>query len=235
MRQGGRALRWVKQQLVALLKPGSTAAQIETAATELITQGGFRPSFSTVEGYQWTTCVMKNDALCHGIPVDQRLESGDVVTVDLGLINQGYHLDTTITEPVGPVSPQTHRFLEAGRAALAQAIDQARDGATVWQISRAIQRHIERQGYSPVYQLTGHGIGRRLHDEPAIPCVAHRGDKNVKLSQGQTLAIEVMYAQGNAAVVLDDDGWTYRTRDGSLSAMFEETVLVTTDRPEVLT
>lgn len=236
MSRGGQVLASVKTELAELTKPGISFAQIEEAATAKILAAGMKPSFSTVPGYDYTTCVMKNDALCHGLPTsDQIVEDGDLITIDVGLLSDGYHLDTSISFGVGHISGQVERFLSVGKQALRRAIAEARVGQSVFSISKAMQKVVEKAGYGAVYQLTGHGIGRQLHQDPSIPCVAYEADQAIKLTLNQTLAIEIMYTLGNPKLILDKDGWTYRTADGSLSAMFEETVLITTAKPQVLT
>lgn len=235
MRVGGRALGTIRQQLVEFTQVGTTFEEIEAEAQRLIKAGGFKPSFSTVRDYQWATCIMKNEQLCHGIPRGYVVEAGDVITIDVGLINQGYHLDTTTTFAVGEVDGATKQFLEVGRSALKKAIQQVKHGQSVYQISKAMQKTVEKAGYSPVYQLTGHGVGKELHLDPNIPCVAEPRDKRVLISSGDTLAIEIMYAMGDSYLVEAPDGWTYQTADGSLSGMFEETVLVTQTGVEILT
>jgi len=236
MRQGGKALAIIRDQLIAELKPGQSFAAIEIRAQELILKVGFKPSFSTVPGYSWATCIMKNDELCHGIPSAEKIvETGNIITIDIGLISGGYHLDTTFTAPIEPVSPQASNFLAVGRKTLSKAISEAIAGNTVYDISAALQKGVERAGFNAVYQLTGHGIGKELHMDPSIPVYKQKGDKRKILTVGQTLAIEVMYTSGDAGLVLDADGWTYRTKDGGLAGMFEETVLITENGPEILT
>jgi methionyl aminopeptidase len=236
MREGGKHLGHVKQALADFTQVGMTFAEIEAEAQRLIKTAGAKPSFSTVPGYSWATCIMKNDELCHGIPADsKRVENGDIITVDVGLLWNSYHLDTTTTFVVGKSTPQKDAFLAVGRKALAKAIERAKPGNSVYDISFAMQKVTERAGFSCVYQLCGHGIGKKLHDKPDIPCLAQRSDKRVLLQVGQTIAVEIMYAAGNAHLKLDQDGWTYRTSDGSISGMFEETVLVTEQGPEILT
>lgn len=235
MREGGRHLGRIRQELASFTKVGTTFEAIEAEAQRLIKVAGAKPSFSTVPGYSWATCIMKNDELCHGIPKHKRAEDGDVITIDVGLIWQGFHLDTTTTFIVGTVDPLKEEFLEIGRRALAKAIKKAVPGNSVYDISFAMQKITEEHGCNVVYQLTGHGVGEVLHGAPEIPCLAQKADKRVKLAVGQTIAIEIMYAAGDAFLVLDKDGWTYRTEDGSLSGMFEETVLVTEKGPEILT
>lgn len=235
MREGGHKLAQVRQGLVAFTKVGSTFEEIEAEAQQLIKSVGAVPSFSTVPDYSWATCLMKNDEMCHGIPRGKRVEDGDVIKIDVGLIWQGYHLDTTTTIVVGQSTSEIDQFLAVGRDSLAKAIARAKTGNTVYDISHAMQKVVERHGYAPVYQLTGHGIGKELHMEPEVPCIASRQLKRLKLQAEQTLAIEIMYAAGDAHLKLDKDGWTFRTEDGSLAGMFEETVLVTDQGPEILT
>lgn len=235
MRQGGVLLGRVKQQLVDFTKVGMAFETIEAEAQRLIKAGGAKPSFSTVPGYSWATCLMKNDELCHGIPQHKWVADGDVMTIDVGLIWDGYHLDTTTTFVVGQSQPEIEHFLDVGRRSLAKAIKKARVGNSVYDLSFAMQKVVEENGFNVVYQLTGHGVGKELHGEPEIPCFAQKSDKRIKLYEGQTIAIEIMYAAADAHLVLDRDGWTYRTEDGSLSGMFEETVLVTQAGPEILT
>lgn len=236
MRQGGQLLGEVKQELKDFTRVGSTFAEIESQAQSLIKAKGAVPSFSTVPEYDWATCIMKNDELCHGIPTsEKKVADGDIITIDVGLIFNGYHLDTTTTFVVGNSTPEKDRFLTVGQKSLHKAINKARIGNTVYDISAAMERVVVNEGFSCVYQLCGHGIGKELHMDPEVPCIAQRRNKKDKLYEGQTLAIEIMYAVGDAYLKVDADKWTYRTADGSLSGMFEETVLITKNGPEVLT
>lgn len=235
MREGGRRLRAIKKHLVEFTQVGTSFEAIEAKAQELIQAGGDQANFAMVPGYHWATCIMKNDELCHGIPKGKKVNNGDVITIDVGLLHDGYHLDTSITFAVGEVKSEVQHFLEVGRQSLKKAINKARVGSSVYDISSAMERVVERAGYGAVYQLTGHGVGEELHGEPSIPCVAQRADKKIKLYEGQTIAVEIMYAAGDPYLKLDKDGWTYRTADGSLSGMFEETVLVSAHGPEILT
>ncbi len=236
MREGGARLATVKTTLQQETTVGTSFREIEALAQELIKDAEATPNFALVEGYDWATCVMRNDELCHGIPDrDIVVADGDVISIDVGLLYKGFHLDTSISFAVGDVSSEIQEFLAVGERSLRKAINKATVGQSVYEISAAMQRVVERAGYSAAYQLTGHGIGTELHGEPAIPCVANRRQKREMVQEGQTLAIEIMYAMGDAHVVLDDDGWTYRTQDGSLTAMFEETVIVGKDAPEIVT
>lgn len=236
MRAGGKTLAQIRTKLRQEAKPGVSFESLEAVAQQEIARFGMKPSFSTVPGYSWATCIMKNHELCHGLPKEKVIASGDVITIDVGLLNQGYHLDTTTSFAIGNVSPKVSNFLAGGRRILDKALARARAGVSVYEISQVFERQLAKHGWGAVSQLTGHGIGRRLHEEPAIPCVARPGDRQVKLQVGQTLAIEIMYTLGNPSLELASDGWTYQTADGQLSAMFEETVLVKAGGPpEILT
>ncbi|NCN06703.1 MAG: type I methionyl aminopeptidase [Candidatus Pacebacteria bacterium] len=235
MRQGGRILAQIRDELERRTVPGTTFEEIESWAQALLKKHKVVASFSSVPGYSWATCVMRNDALCHGIPQQDTIQSGDVVTIDIGLLNKGYHLDTTTSFIVGEAPVGTQEFLAVGKKSLAAAIAKVRSGASVYAVSKAMQRVLDTHGFGAIYQLTGHGIGEKLHMEPSIPVVANKSDEKVFFSTGQTVAIEVMYAAGDPELKLAKDNWTYRTKDGSLSAMFEETVLVTEFGHEVLT
>jgi methionyl aminopeptidase len=235
MREGGRLLAEVKQGLAAAVKPNQPVEELESLAQQLIKERGATPSFSTVPGYRWATCLMINEEMCHGIPQGKVIQDGDVVKIDVGLIWQGFHLDTTTSVIAGKAQSEDQTFLDVGRQALNKAMAKATVGHTIYDISLAMQRVVEAAGYNCVYQLTGHGIGLELHQEPNIPCLAQRSDKRLRLQAGQTLAIEIMYTRGQPHLVLAKDGWTYVTADGSMSGMFEETVIVGQRSPEILT
>ena len=232
---GGELLGSVRDNLRSLSTVGTTFEALEAHAQRLIKAGGAQPSFSTVHGYHWATCIMKNDALCHGIPQNGSVEAGDVMTIDVGLIYQGFHTDTTISFVVEPVSEKIKHFLQIGRESLADAIGAVHPDASVFDVSSAMETRVKRAGYGLVVELTGHGVGQNLHMEPNIPCIAYNRDKRIKLSVGQTIAVEVMYTMGSPSLMVDKDGWTFRTKDHGLTGMFEDTVLVTTTGFEVLT
>lgn len=235
MREGGKALGGIKLQLREISKPGVSFEKIEATAQELIAKAGMKPSFSTVPGYHWATCIMKNEELCHGIPRHKTVEAGDLITIDVGLINHGFHLDTTVSFAVEPASNLVKEFLSRGEQILEKAIASARPSGSVYEVSYAMEKGLNKYGYGAVYQLTGHGIGEQLHMEPEVPVVARRSDKRRKIKTGDTLAIEIMYTLGDPQVKEADDGWTFVTVDKKLSAMFEETVLITQTGREVLT
>ena len=236
-RQGGRFLATIKQQLVKAAKPGISFEAIDRLAERLLLKTGGEPSFKRVPGYYWSTCINVNAGIVHGIPTSsQKFKSGDLVTIDTGLYFQGFHTDTSTSFVIGRATPEQELFLSAGRATLASALKAATAGAKIWDISQAIQTGIESAGYNVVRDLTGHGVGRQLHEEPAITCYT-QGPREASptISKGQALAIEVMYTMGDWHLVTAPDGWTISTVDGSPSAVFEETVIVTHHAPEVIT
>lgn len=235
MRAGGKILAQVRDELSAMVKPGITFDELEKAAMQKLREHGAEPSFTTVEDYQWATCIVKNEGVCHGIPRGHKVEDGDVVSIDIGALYKGYHTDTTITVVAGHSNPEKDALLAAGRAALEAAIAQATPGKTVYDISYAMEQELKKRGFQAVYQLTGHGIGQKLHLAPNIPCVARKENKKIRLEEGMALAIEPMYAAGDPTLELAEDGWTYRTKDRSLSGMFEHTVIVRPGYPEILT
>ena len=235
MVKGGELLGSIRDQLRELAVIGTTFETLESAAQRLIAATGAKPSFSTVPGYHWATCIMKNDALCHGIPKNGIVKDGDIITIDVGLIYQGFHNDTTITFAVGTVPKSTLNFLEIGKKSLADAIGAVRAGASVYDISSAMEKPAKRAGFGLVMELTGHGVGAHLHEAPNIPCTSYASDKRVMLHAGQTIAVEIMYTMGSPFLTVDGDNWTFRTRDHSLSGMFEDTILVTETGYEVLT
>ncbi len=236
MKEGGKILSSIRNELMDMLEPGISFEILEKTAQKRITQHkGAQPSFSTVQGYSWATCITKNEGVCHGIPQHKKVEENDIITIDIGVLYKGFHTDSADSRYVGKPSQKIKKFLKTGTNALQTSIDQARIGNSVYDISKAMQKIVESKGYSMVYQLTGHGVGKKLHEEPSIPCIAEKRSKKQKLYDGQTLAIEVMYSMGDAYLECASDGWTYQTVDKSITGMFEHTVLVTQDKPEILT
>lgn len=231
MREGGTKLADIRNKVVGAVRPGMTGIELDKLADKLITQAGGEASFKMVPGYKWATCININDVVVHGIPDDYKINTGDKVGIDVGLFYKGWHTDTSVTVG-GP-----KKFLEVGRLGLKRAIAQAQPGKRVADVSAAMQRTIEEGGFSVVRALTGHGIGRELHEEPAIPCfVMDKYEHSPKLVEGMVIAIEIMYNAGSADVVYkNDDGWTIATKDGKISGLFEETVAITSHGPIVLT
>ncbi|HZZ98517.1 MAG TPA: type I methionyl aminopeptidase [Candidatus Saccharimonadia bacterium] len=234
-RKSAAILGEVLAEIVAAVKPGVKFEELEAIAQRELKKRGAQTSFTTVDDYKWATCITKNDGCCHGIPVGKTVEDGDLITIDVGALYQGYHSDTSYTVQAGTKTKDRQKFLEVGKASLEAALQRVTPGNSIYMVSRAMQEVLEKAGYRAVYQLTGHGLGKVLHQEPNIPCYADERSKKDIIEENQLLAIEVMYAEGNPRLVLDKDGWTYKTADGSLTGMFEKTVLVTRGLPEVLT
>lgn len=236
MIRAGEKLGRIKAELEKNVKEGTNAEEIEKLADTLIKKEGGRPSFKMVPGYSWVTCVNVNEGLVHGIPKKETIfKKGDVVSVDVGMFYQGFHVDTALSVGISP-DGDTKRFLETGKRALSKAIKKARVGGRIYDISRSIEEEIEAEGFSPIRALVGHGVGRDLHEEPQIPCFTQgKREESPQILEGATLAIEVMYAKGKPDVEIAPDGWTILMRDGKISALFEETVAIALHGPLVLT
>ncbi len=233
MAEGGKKLARIRDEAVRAVEPGMTTAQLDKLVDELIEKAGGVASFKMVRGYHHATCININDIVVHGMPGNYKIKSGDKVGIDLGLYYKGFHTDTSVT--IG--DDRYKKFLQVGRDALQLAIAQARPGKRIADISRAMQQTVEAAGYSAVRALTGHGIGKNLHEDPAIPCfVVGKYEHSPKIVAGMALAIEIMYNEGGLEVAYEnDDGWTIVTSDGKISGLFEETVAVTKSGPVVLT
>lgn len=241
MREGGQKLGTILLDLLDFAQPGVTGTEIDEKARELIKKAGATPSFTTVPGYKWPTCICINEVVVHGIPTPRVLKDGDMLTIDIGLIFGGFHTDTAWTKIVGndtsPQKAEKEEFLRIGQEALWKAIDIAKIGNRVGEISRSTQGIIEGAGYSIVKSLVGHGVGRELHEDPQVPNFLRGNIGNTyQFVGGETIAIEPIYAMGSGSVVYDnDDGWTIATRDRSLTAVFEHSIAIIEDGPIVLT
>lgn len=236
MAEGGKKLARVKNALKEAVRPGVSTMDIEKLAVKLIKDEGAEGSFDKVPGYSWVTCICINEQLVHGIPrSDIFFKDGDLVSIDVGLYYKGFHTDTSVSVGLN-LKPEAEKFLDIGPIALGRAISKANVGNYIFDISKAIESTIEAQGYTPIKALVGHGVGRDLHEDPQIPCfVPGRITDSPKIEAGMVLAIEVMYALGSDKVEVLPDGWTIAMRDGKISALFEETVAVTSKGPKVLT
>lgn len=235
-KQGGKYLGSILKALLQEVKPGVNTWDLDQIGDELIKKTGCTPSFKTVRGYKWATCMCVNDEVVHGIP-DDTLKDGDILCIDIGLLYKEFHTDCAWTVQVGTKNPQVQKFLKTGEDALTAAIEQARPGNRVGHISKAIQETVEGMGYSVVKALVGHGVGRSLHESPQIPGFLDNQISNTPLlREGMTIAIEVIYNQGKEEILYKNkDGWTIVTADGSLSAVFEHTILITGGLPLILT
>jgi len=236
-----RASRIVAQVLEALrhqIKPGVTTGDLDGFAEKFILDRGGRPAFKGYQVrdqvYRHTLCVSVNEAVVHGIPSGRVLKEGDIVGLDVGVVVDGYYGDAAITVPVGVITEQARRLLQVTEEALHKGIAQAVVGNRISDISHAVQTHAEAASFSVVTEFVGHGIGRKLHEEPQVPNYGEPG-KGPRLKPGMTLAIEPMVNLGRPETAHLADGWTAVTRDGSLSAHFEHTIVVTEAGPRILT
>ena len=224
----------VLTRLRRLVEPGVTTEELDAVAEQQIREAGAVPAFKGYQGYPATLCASRNDAVVHGVPTPTPLDDGDIVSLDMGVVLDGFYGDSAITVPVGRISDRAVELLRVTREALDLAIEQVRVNGHVSDIGHAVQRHVEAHGFSVVREFVGHGIGTKLHEEPQIPNYGEPG-RGPRLAAGMVLAIEPMVNMGKPAVKILDDEWTAVTRDGSLSAHFEHSVAVTDVGPEVLT
>jgi methionyl aminopeptidase len=216
------------------VRPGATTAELDALADEFIRVHGGVPTFKGYRGYPASICTSPNDMIVHGIPGPYALEEGDILSVDVGVTLDGYVGDSSYTFAVGRIEPDAERLLEVCQDALAAGIEQCQPGGRLSDISHAIQRVTEENGYSVVRALVGHGVGRSMHEDPQIPNFGPPG-RGPELAPGMVFAIEPMINAGEPDITVEDDQWSIRTADGSLSAHFEHTVAVTEEGPRILT
>ncbi len=235
MRRSGAILRQVHQAVSAAVRPGATTMDLERVAEATIDKLGATAAFKGYNNYPACLCTSVNHEVIHGIPSAKKvLQSGDIVSVDCGVIVEGYYSDAAETYAVGQPSAEVQRLLDVTKASLERAIQAVHVGATVGDIGATVQELCEGEGYGVVRDFVGHGIGKNMHEDPQVPNFGRRG-KGTKLRVGMVLAIEPMINAGSADVKVLQDGWTAVTVDGSMSAHFEHTVAVTKDGPLVLT
>lgn len=217
------------------VEPGVTTAELDEIAEKYIRSQGGSPNFKNYEGYPATACISINNEVIHGIPSKKRkIEAGDIVSIDLGAKFEGYHGDNAATFACGDVSPEAKRLMDVTRESLYKGIAAAQPGGRIGDISYAVQSFVEAEGFSVVRDFVGHGIGTHLHEAPEVPNFGNKGH-GIRLLSGMTLAIEPMVNAGKYGVKVLPDGWTVLTRDGSLSAHFEHTVVITPDGPKIMT
>lgn len=245
MTEGGAKLGLVLDELLQRALPGTTLLSLEEHALKRIYELGGTPSFQTVKGYRWATCLCVNDVVVHGIPTAYKLRHGDLLTIDVGLLYKGFHTDTAwsilihdphATEKVLDLE-EKKKMLTVGEQALWEAISVARAGSRVGHISEVIQRNMDSAGLRAIKSLVGHGVGRTLHEEPQIPGFL-RGpiERTPELRVGMTIAVELIFSAGSSeAVYVNDDGWTLGTKDGSNSCVFEHTIAITEGEPKLIT
>ncbi len=216
------------------VREGVTTAELDEAAERYIRSQGATPAFKGYRGFPGSLCISPNSMVVHGIPGPYTLERGDVLSVDVGVVKDGWVADAARTFPVGDVSSVAHKLLDVTEASLFDAVDQCRAGNRLGDVSHAVQARVEREGLSVVRSLVGHGIGRDMHEDPQVPNYGEPG-KGPLLEEGMVLAVEPMVTAGRHLVRMGDDGWAIYSQDGSLAAHFEFTVAVTSDGPRILT
>ncbi|MEI8249204.1 MAG: type I methionyl aminopeptidase [Candidatus Taylorbacteria bacterium] len=242
LREGGKRHAYILKELAAMTKPGVRTSELNTRAEELIREGGDTPAFLNYQPYgakrpyPAALCVSVNDEVVHGIPNenDRELKEGDIVSIDLGIVHKGLITDAAVTVPVGKVSLECEQLLEATKEALMTGIKAAKGGRRVGDVSSAIERVGVANGYGIVEDLAGHGVGYEVHEDPYVPNIGDPGIGET-LKPGMVIAIEPMFNLGSKKVKLDTDGYTYRTADGSVSAHFEHTIVITKSGAEILT
>ena len=235
MTEAGRILAIVHEEMGKALKPGMTTKDIDRLGEEVIRSYGCIPSFLNYNGYPASICVSVNDEVVHGIPTDKRvIREGDIVSLDAGVIYKGYHSDAARTHAVGEISKEAKQLIEVTRQSFFEGIKYAKAGHHLHEISAAIGAYAESFGYGVVRDLVGHGIGTSLHEDPQIPNFKQR-NRGIRLVPGMTLAIEPMINIGRPDVCWLDDDWTVVTEDETLSAHYENTILITDGEPEILT
>ena len=234
MREAGRIVAQTLDYMAELVKPGITTAELDAKADQFIRKRNAKPSFKGYNGYPASICVAVNNQVVHGIPGSQRLNEGDIITIDIGANYRGLHGDAARSYAVGQIAPEAQRLLDVCEAALYKGIEEARSGRRLSDIGATIQPFVEAQGFSVVRQYCGHGLGRHLHEDPQV---FHYGEggKGPVLRRGMVLTIEPMVNAGKAETKLLDDQWTVVTADGSLSAQYEHTVAITDDGPRLFT
>ncbi|MCC8169944.1 MAG: type I methionyl aminopeptidase [Oscillospiraceae bacterium] len=235
MRASAKITKETLELLEKHIKPGVTTAQLDKIAYDYIISKGARPNFLNYNGFPGTICASVNDEVVHGIPNKRAvLKEGDIISVDMGAVLDGWHSDAARTFGVGKISAQAQDLIDVTKESFFEGLKYLKHGAKLGDVSSAIQKYVESHGYSVVRDLVGHGIGTHLHEDPSVPNFGSAG-KGVKLAAGMMLAIEPMVNAGHYKVCVLDDDWTVVTEDGSLSAHYENTVLITKDGYEILT
>ena len=235
MRESCRLLAKVHEELEHAIRPGMTTMEIDILGDTMIRKLGCIPNFRDYNGFPGSICTSINDEVVHGIPNKHRvLQEGDIISLDAGLIYKGYHSDAARTHGVGKISPEAQKLIDVTKQSFFEGIKMAKEGNHLYDISNAIDAYVSGFGYGIVRDLVGHGIGTQLHEDPQIPNYAQQR-KGIRLQAGMTLAIEPMINMGTAEVHWGDDGWTVTSADHSLSAHYENTILITDGEPEILT
>lgn len=234
MREGGKILGQILHELERMIKPGVRCDEINEKTEQLMKSYKVIPSFKGYKGFPSVVCTCVNENVVHAIPNQYELKEGDIITIDCGVLHKGFHTDSAITVGVGKINNEAQKLINTAEKALKKAIEILRPGVRVRTISGIIEDIIEKKGYSVIYDLTGHGIGKNLHEDPIIPNFRDE-DLGPMLQEGMTIAIEPIFSMGNPEIKLLRDGWTYVTLDRSLSIQVEHTIAITEKGAEILT
>ncbi|MBP9797675.1 type I methionyl aminopeptidase [Candidatus Woesebacteria bacterium] len=236
MMKGGKILRDAILYAEKIVNVGMTTQELNDEIEKFIVSHGGEAGFKKVPGYSWATCICVNEQVVHTPPSKRVLADGDVVTIDVGVYLDGLHTDSATTVQIGTKSPEVTKFLDTGKHALKEALKQAKYGNNIGHISQTFQKVVESAGYSIIKELTGHGVGEELHEDPYIPCYSRgSAEKTQKLKPGMTLALEVMYAMGRSEIENEAGGWSIKTEDNSLTATFEKSIAILEKRTLILT
>ncbi len=233
MRQSSRIVAAVLGELEPLIRPGLRTRDLDLYAEKRTRELGAVPAFKGYRGYPASVCVSVNEEIIHGIPSGRILQEGDIVSLDFGVLYEGFYSDSALTAPVGRTVPEAERLIAVAERSFFKGLEQMREGRRLSDVSAAIQAYVESEGFSVIRQFVGHGIGRALHEEPQVPNFGAPG-RGPKIRTGMTLAIEPMIAAGGPEVEIREDGWTAVTRDRRLAAHYEHTVAMTENGPEIL-
>ncbi len=235
MRQAGKITAAARALAGAMVAPGITTREIDKAVRRFIKSKGAQPSFLGYSGFPASVCVSVNDEVIHGIPGNRVLREGDIVSIDVGAFKDGYHGDCAGTYPCGRIDPEAARLIEVTRQSFFEGLKYAQEGYRLPDLSGAIQRYVEANGFSVVREYVGHGIGTQMHESPEVPNYVEPRAGRPRFLRGMTIAVEPMVNAGTAGVVVMPDGWTVKTADGRLSAHYENSILITDGEPELLT
>jgi methionyl aminopeptidase len=233
MRKSNAIVAAILEGLRKKIRPGVKTIELDRLSEEMALKKGARPAFKGYRGYPYSLCTSVNSEVVHGMPSERELKEGDIVSLDFGILNDGYYGDAAVTVPVGEITPVAQRLLKITEEALYRGIAEVQAGNRIGDISAAIQGHVEAAGYSVVRDLVGHGIGKSLHEDPQVPNYGS-GGRGIELKPGMVFAIEPMVNEGTYRVEILRDGWTVVTADGKLSAHFEHTVAITENGPVIL-
>ena len=233
MRRSNAIVAEILEELRKKIKPGVKTIELDRLSEDLALKKGARPAFKGYRGYPYSLCTSVNSEVVHGMPSERELKEGDIVSLDFGILNDGYYGDAAVTVPVGEITPGARKLLKITEEALYRGIAEVKAGKRIGDISAAIQGHVEAAGYSVVRDLVGHGIGKSLHEDPQVPNYGS-GGRGIELKPGMVFAIEPMVNEGTYRVEILRDGWTVVTADGKLSAHFEHSVAITENGPVIL-